>query len=479
MASQISGTIASSGVCYNDKHRMPCKLKALRCVASDCLPQEVEVRKWMNGYHIIRSFPNDRHWKTNAKSNGYLLQQGPNVRCHSYGSRSGSETTECNIPEDGNNPYRDFDEHRRGMSHFSDSQVAAQEKTLYSTQGLSKACQFVYNDAKFVNERAQSDILLLSRGITRLNKRASKDVAVLGLGFLKLDARARKDTRKIDNSVKEQAAHLTNFARILKERAHSDLKKAADQHWSDGALEADLRRADMVVRRRAMEDAFMALKFVRDIHDMMATKLQYQFITLEKNGKILKLFPREVSTDQIAAIEDAYLNMASALSEADGIDYTNPEELELLVAALIDLDAMDGKKSVSLIVECSSSPDVNTSWPSMQSALPMRRILCRCSRIRSCGLLPRGGFGAREGSGSSWSWKALANALAAAPSMWTLGNAGMGALQRLAQDSNPAVASSAARAIGELRKQWELEEGDSLRFVMNQNLISEETDSDS
>uniref|UniRef100_M8C532 Uncharacterized protein n=1 Tax=Aegilops tauschii TaxID=37682 RepID=M8C532_AEGTA len=93
----------------------------------------------------------------------------------------------------------------------------------------------------------------------------------------------------------------------------------------------------------------------------MATKLQYQFITLEKNGKILKLFPREVSTDQIAAIEvDAYLNMASALSEADGIDYTNPEELELLVAALIDLDAMDGKKSVSLIVECSSSPDVNT-----------------------------------------------------------------------------------------------------------------------
>ncbi|KAM3241416.1 hypothetical protein ACQJBY_054401 [Aegilops geniculata] len=483
MASQISGTIASSGVCYNDKHRMPCKLKALRCVASNCLPQEVEVRKWMNGYHIIRSFPNDRHWKTNAKSNGYLLQQGPNVRCHSYGSRSGSETTECNIPEDGNNPYRDFDEHRRGMSHFSDSQVAAQEKTLYSTQGLSKACQFVYNDAKFVNERAQSDILLLSRGITRLNKRASKDVAVLGLGFLKLDdclkARARKDTRKIDNSVKEQAAHLTNFARILKERAHSDLKKAADQHWSDGALEADLRRADMVVRRRAMEDAFMALKFVRDIHDMMATKLQYQFITLEKNGKILKLFPREVSTDQIAAIEDAYLNMASALSEADGIDYTNPEELELLVAALIDLDAMDGKKSVSLIVECSSSPDVNTSWPSMQSASPMRRILCRCSRIRSCSLLPRGGFGAREGSMSSWSWKALANALAAAPSMWTLGNAGMGALQRLAQDSNPAVASSAARAIGELRKQWELEEDDSLRFVMNQNLISEETDSDS
>jgi hypothetical protein len=52
-------------------------------------------------------------------------------------------------------------------------------------------------------------------------------------------------------------------------------------------------------------------------------------------------------------------------------------------------------------------------------------------------------------------------------------------LQRLAQDSNYAVASSAARAIDELRKQWELEEGDSLRFVVNQNLDTKETGDDS
>lgn len=80
--------------------------------------------------------------------------------------------------------------------------------------------------------------------------------------------------------------------------------------------------------------------------------------------------------------------MASALYGADGIDYTDPEEvshyslykintsvithfvrslaksfllqLELLVTILIDLDAMDGKSSVSLLAECSSSPDVNT-----------------------------------------------------------------------------------------------------------------------
>lgn len=451
MACHISGTVAASGVCYNDQYGMPCKLKGLHCMALNCIPQKVEVSKWLNGYHLVfRLCPNDRHGQTNGKSNGSLLRHGQNVRCHSYGSHNSSETKECKSSEDGTKPYRDFEEHARGTSQFSDNQVAAQKKTVYSSQGLSEACKFVYNDAKFVNERAQSDILLLSRGITRLNKRACQDVAVLGLGFLKLDARARKDTQKIDHSVKERAARLTHFATILKERAQSDLKKAAEQHWSDGALEADLRRADMVVRRRAMEDAFMALKFVRDIHDMMANKLHEQlpkdgsfsptnstrFITLEKNGKTLELFPREVSTDQITAIEDAYWSMASALSEADGIDYTDPEELELLVATLIDLDAMDGKKSVSLIAECSSSPDVNTR-------------------------------------------KALANALAAAPSMWTLGNAGMGALQRLAQDSNYAVARAAARAIDELRKQWELEEGDSLRFVMNQKLASEETVDDS
>jgi len=134
--------------------------------------------------------------------------------------------------------------------------------------------------------------------------------------------------------------------------------------------------------------------------------------------------------------QEAYKSMASALSEADGIDYTDPEELELLVTTLIDLDAMDGKSSASLLAECSSSPDVNTR-------------------------------------------KALANALAAAPSMWTLGNAGMGALQRLAEDSNPAIAAAASRAINALKKQWEVEEGDSLRFMMNFERPNDDDDVDS
>ena len=39
--------------------------------------------------------------------------------------------------------------------------------------------------------------------------------------------------------------------------------------------------------------------------------------------------------------------------------------------------------------------------------------------------------------------------------------------QRLAEDSNPAIAAAASRAIIALKKQWEVEEGDSLRFMMN------------
>ncbi|KAG6476369.1 hypothetical protein ZIOFF_065609 [Zingiber officinale] len=76
-----------------------------------------------------------------------------------------------------------------------------------------------------------------SSGITRLNDRARQDAAVLRLGFLKLDARAREDTRKIDLGVKEKAARLKHLAT---DRAQSDLKRVADQHWSDGALEISL-----------------------------------------------------------------------------------------------------------------------------------------------------------------------------------------------------------------------------------------------
>ncbi|KAL7143848.1 hypothetical protein ABFS83_08G219300 [Erythranthe nasuta] len=323
------------------------------------------------------------------------------------------------------------------------------ERVRHSSKrgGLAEACRFVSSDAKFVNERAKNDIVLLSRGLMMLDARARQDVAFLGTTFLKLDARAREDTEKIDYNVKKRAERLHHVATILKNIAESKLKSAADKHWSDGALEADLKRADFAAKQRAMEDSVMALELVKNLHDMMVTKMDKLkkdstntseasgHITLEKNGKTLDFIHGEVSTDRINAIQDAYLSIASALSEADGIDYTDPEELELVVAALIDLDAMDGKSSVSLLAECSSSPDVSTR-------------------------------------------RALANALSTAPSMWTLGNAGMGALQRLAEDSNPAIAEAAGKTINELKKQWEIEEGDSWRFMMNQTVRPEVNEDD-
>ncbi|XP_021296443.1 uncharacterized protein LOC110425773 [Herrania umbratica] len=382
------------------------------------------------------SFPNESLGTIYGKTDGFTVPRGSSMICLSTGTQN-SEATESV------KPYAD-------CSDVSGAQIGEEEvghsaipgRTIHSSLGLAEACRFVCNDAKFVNERARNDIILLSRGIMRLDARVRQDVAILGSGFLKLDARAREDTEKIDRDVKKKAERLHHIATILKDKAQSRLKSAADKHWSDGALEADLRRADFRAKQRAMEDALMALEFMKNIHDMMVSKV-YKFpaqwekgslsaddIMLEKNGKTLDFFNGEVSTDRINAIQEAYWSIASALSEADGIDYTDPEELELLITTLIDLDAMDGKSSVSLLAECSSSPDVRTR-------------------------------------------QALANALAAAPSMWTLGNAGMGALQRLAEDSNPAVAVAASKAIYELKKQWEIAEGDNWRFMMNLKPVEE------
>ncbi|KAK4767212.1 hypothetical protein SAY86_014962 [Trapa natans] len=395
---------------------------------------------------LLRKFHslNERFYCLFAKGCSHNGRQQSSVFC-----RARAQDTET---REHSKPYVDCsdDSQRENTSAHVESaqnrQLMAHESDAMSSQGLSEACRFIHNDAKFVNERARSDIVLLSRGIMKLDARARQDVAILGSKFLKLDARAREDTGKIDQNMKKKAEHLHYIATILKKKAQSKLKTAADKHWSDGALEADLRLADFRAKQRAMEDALMALEFVKNIHDMMARKM-YRFplrleeessssgnmighVMLEKNGKTLEFFPGEVSSDRITAIQEAYWSMASALSEADGIDYTDPEELELLFTTLINLDALDGKSSVSLLAECLSSPDVNTR-------------------------------------------KALANALGTAPSMWTLGNAGMGALQRLAEDSNPAIAAAASKAISELKKQWEIEEGDNWRFMVDEEMLKE------
>ncbi|KAF5208092.1 Senescence-associated protein osa15 protein [Thalictrum thalictroides] len=407
--------------------------KAIQHTGSHTIVHKFKLRRPSYGrlFTDNLSFNSDGLSSVYGKPCTYVVPQENSFMCHSRGTKN----TEAKHCVRRSKDYSDVSRTNRGHEEVGS---LSEHTSTRSSQGLAEICNFVYNDVKFVNERARNDMVLLSRGIMKLNDRACQDVEVLSLGFLKLDARAREETEKIDHGVKKKAERLHQIARILQDKAQSKLKSAADKHWNNGALEADLRRADSLAKRRAMEDSFMALEFVKNIHDMMVSKMytiplcreqlsadDMMSIILEKNGKTVDFLSSGVSTDRITAIQEAYWSMASALSEADGIDYTDPEELELVVATLIDLDAMDSKRSVSLLAECSSSPDVSTR-------------------------------------------QALANALTAAPSMWTLGNAGMGALQRLAEDSNPAISIAASKAIDELKKQWKIEEGDSWRFTMNQ-----------
>lgn len=281
--------------------------------------------------------------------------------------------------------------------------------------------------AQNLDERARNDLLLLSRQIVRLDMRARADVALLGSGFLKLDARAREDVEKLDTRARMEIIRLRRIALGLSESASMELSSAAEEHWSDGALDADLRLADLRARRRAMEDLYAALQAVRNVHRALVSTLRIRSnkplqldvrkdslergVSGDSQGFRSYLRNSDPALDRISAIQDAYWKMASALVEAEGMECTDPDELEFIVAALLDMEEVDGGGGALLVSESASSPDVATRL-------------------------------------------ALADALADAPSLWTLGNAGMGALQRLSMDSNPAVAAAASKAINELKSQW-------------------------
>ncbi|KAG0615590.1 hypothetical protein M758_5G053700 [Ceratodon purpureus] len=297
--------------------------------------------------------------------------------------------------------------------------------------GPAEAARCAFNDAMLmcnvaqnIDERARNDFLLLSRQILRLDMRARESVALLGSGFLKLDARAREDVEKLDTRARKDVTRLRHIALGLSESASMELSSAAEEHWNDGALDADLRLADLRARRRAMEDLYAALQAVRNIHSALVSTLRIrsnkpQQLDVRKDivdgedsqGFRSYLRNSDPMPDRLTAIQDAYWKMASALVEAEGMECTDPDELEFIVAALLDMEEVDGGGGALLVTESASSPDVATRL-------------------------------------------ALADALADAPSLWTLGNAGMGALQRLSMDSNPAVAAAASKAINEIKLQW-------------------------
>ncbi|KAH8944282.1 hypothetical protein BDL97_13G101700 [Sphagnum fallax] len=295
-----------------------------------------------------------------------------------------------------------------------------------SCGGPAEAARFAYNDAMVVCERARSDIALLSQEISRLNMQARAGIAKLGSGFLMLDARAREDVEKLDLKARKKITSLRHIAWGMKESACMELSIVAEEHWSDGALDADLRLVDLRTRRRVMEDVHVSLQIVKNVHRAIVRKLQLRVNgkvtdagrplvlgSVEEDNSSLRWMQRVSypTYDYLTVIQDAYWSMTSALVEVEGKDCSDPDELEFIVATLMDLDEVDGGSGALLLAECASSPDVATRH-------------------------------------------ALADALANAPSLWTLGNAGLAALQRLAGDSNATVAAAASKAIGKLKSQW-------------------------
>lgn len=72
----------------------------------------------------------------------YILFMSPGSFCHSSQTEEG---------------------HPVGTSHHLSDHQSRCRIASYAHPGLAEACRFVYNDAKFVNERARNDIILLSR----------------------------------------------------------------------------------------------------------------------------------------------------------------------------------------------------------------------------------------------------------------------------------------------------------------------------
>jgi hypothetical protein len=65
---------------------------------------------------------------------------------------------------------------------------------------------------------------------------------------------------KLDLKARKKIASLRRIAWGMKESACMELSVVAEEHWSDGALDADLRLVDLRTRRRVMEDVHVSLQ---------------------------------------------------------------------------------------------------------------------------------------------------------------------------------------------------------------------------
>eukprot|EP00898_Chlorokybus_atmophyticus_P001166 jgi/Chlat1/204/Chrsp1S03120 len=289
-------------------------------------------------------------------------------------------------------------------------------------------------------QRVRSDAAILAKGVRGLDACIRAEYMHLASELLRLDHRAREDTLKVDARARHDTLRLRYIALGLTETAQLGLGQAAAEHWNNGALEADLRLADVRARRRAMEDAYTAVQSIRQVHQAMVELVRVRAKSLvEELWRATATHAAIINSSQrparprvgegVAAasptdIESAWQHMLAAVSVADSYDASNTsfdtEEIELVLAALMDLGAVDSARGAVLVSECAKSPDAVT-----------RRV--------------------------------LAEALGSAPSPAVLGNIGVATLQRLAEDPDQLVSSTAAAALERFR-QWYANPGDGLTF---------------
>jgi len=183
---------------------------------------------------------------------------------------------------------------------------------------------------------------LKCREISRLNMQARAGIAKLGSGFLMLDARAREDVEKLDLKARKKITSLRHIAWGMKESACMELSIVAEEHWSDGALDADLRLVDLRTRRRVMEDVHVSLQIVKNVHRAIVRKLQLRVNgkvtdagrplvlgSVEEDNSSLRWMQRVSypTYDYLTVIQDAYWSMTSALVEVEGKDCSDPDEV--------------------------------------------------------------------------------------------------------------------------------------------------------
>ncbi|CAI5506152.1 unnamed protein product [Closterium sp. Naga37s-1] len=366
--------------------------------------------------------------------------------------------------------------------------------------GLTTAAQF-----------ARKDATLLARGFWSLDSRAREDVALLGSKFLTLDARAREDAGVLDARARLRVRRLRHLALGLEESAREELSRQAAQHWRDGALAADLRLADMRMRRRGLEDVFLALQVVKSLHSAIVTLLRPD--VLPSTAPSTPASTPSNTPANTTRRSSTPLHPSAPLQDSSAASIPSTSQASMPPSSSQPLPVMDSQSEgaegsrVEEDGEQRRSVSTNPLTPRHQqhplSTLSFKTLAALDELYREIGphsLTPVEG----EEDGEEEEWGVLGvggddstteelgfllaalvdmgevsssyglallhrccdsphaalrltavDALSSAPSLSALGNAGCAVLQTLSKDADPEVAEAAAMAITQLQEKWQ------------------------